>query len=47
MRFIRDMTAGLLRLLQGRPAKGPRHYDVDRMLSEYDGMDTGNGPLVC
>ena len=45
MRFIRDMMAGLLRLLQGRPAKGPGRFDVDRMLSEYDGMDTGNGPL--
>lgn len=45
MRFIRDMAAGLLGLLQGRPAKGPRRPDVDRMLSEYDGMDTGNGPL--
>lgn len=45
MRFIRGMAAGLLRFIQRRPAKGPRRPDVDRMLSEYDGMDTGNGPL--
>lgn len=45
MRFIRCMMAGLLRLLQRGLQKEPRRFDVDRLLSEYDGMDTGNGPL--